>query len=378
VQEARYARADGIAHHKAGTPAVETIAPRKTLHLGLAQGENYGWGVCSKYLTRELSRRANVVQLLGQDGQLTEIDGTVFVAIGDADFNPVMNVKGTETYGYTFFETELGQAARENAKRYDTVLAGSTWCLEKLREKGIHQSHVLIQGVDPDLFYPITERKPDNLFVIFSGGKFEYRKGQDLVLKAFQILQKKYHDIVLINCWYNLWPHSVSTMGMSRHICFEPRGESWQAMMEYTYKLNGLERGRIITCGLTPNHEMRSLFAKTDIGVFPNRCEGGTNLVLMEYMACAKPVIASYTSGHKDVVNENNALVLRNLGKHKILNKGVVVADWDEPSLDELVDRIEYAYHNRETVREVGRRAGEEMRKFTWGATAENLLKTIA
>ena len=33
----------------------------------------------------------------------------------------------------------------------------------------------------------------------------------------------------------------------------------------------------------------------------------------MEYMACGKPVIASFASGHTDIVNSQNALLLNEL-----------------------------------------------------------------
>ena len=83
--------------------------------------------------------------------------------------------------------------------------------------------------------------------------------------------------------------------------------------MNHTYAINGLDPDRIRTCDLIPNEKQREIYRNTDIGIFPNRCEGGTNLVLMEYMACAKPVIASYTSGHKDKVSNDNALLLFNI-----------------------------------------------------------------
>ena len=60
-----------------------------------------------------------------------------------------------------------------------------------------------------------------------------------------------------------------------------------------------------------PPELQRELYRNTDVGVFPNRCEGGTNLVLMEYMACGKPVIASCTSGHRDIVSEEMRFLLK-------------------------------------------------------------------
>ena len=190
---------------------------KESIYLGLSSGENFGWGVCSKYLKFELAKKVNVINLderkdLVQKGST---DGSIFHALTDLNFFPLFNVTGKRNYGYTFFENELNQNSVENAKKYDKVFAGSTWCREKMIEKGITNSELLIQGVDPELFYPIEENEESNLFRIFSGGKFELRKGQDLVLKAIKILQQKYTNIILINAWYNIWPATMMTMGLS-------------------------------------------------------------------------------------------------------------------------------------------------------------------
>jgi glycosyltransferase involved in cell wall biosynthesis len=122
----------------------------------------------------------------------------------------------------------------------------------------------------------------------------------------------------------------------------------------------------------------RDIYKQTDIGIFPNRCEGGTNLVLMEYMACAKPVIASNTSGHKDIVTAENALLLNDLRDISITGPdNQLIARWQEPSVDELVAQIEYAYHHREEIQKIGVKAGQDLQKFTWGHSAQHLLDLL-
>ena len=54
----------------------------------------------------------------------------------------------------------------------------------KLRELGINNTGLLIQGVDRELFYPDEKNTNKNLFVIFSGGKFEIRKGAGFGIKS--------------------------------------------------------------------------------------------------------------------------------------------------------------------------------------------------
>jgi glycosyltransferase involved in cell wall biosynthesis len=246
-------------------------------------------------------------------------------------------------------------------------------------EKGITNCDVLIQGVDPLKFYPIEREKTSDKFIIFSGGKFELRKGQDIILRAFKMLQDKYDDIILVNCWFNLWPHTIQPMASSPHIKLPNALTSpWRQFMNAVYEVNGLRADRIETYDLLPNYMLRGVIGCTDIGIFPNRCEGGTNLVMMEYMACAKPVIASNTSGHRDIVNAENSLLLEELKDIGLFDpKEKLIARWQEPSLEELVEKIEYAYHNRDAIRQIGQRAGEDMKMYTWEKSAKELLRLI-
>jgi glycosyltransferase involved in cell wall biosynthesis len=133
-----------------------------------------------------------------------------------------------------------------------------------------------------------------------------------------------------------------------------------------------------VTCELTPHEQLRELYAQTDLGVFPNRCEGGTNLVLMEYMACGKPVVASNTSGHRDILTPDNALVLDDLADLSVVSEtGERMARWQEPSLDELVSKIEYAYMNRERIRCIGKKAAQDVGRLTWRRSAQRLLALL-
>ena len=356
--------------------------PDDTLFLGLRSGKNYGWGICSQYLTKELSALTKTQVLNEDDGSATNgrLPGKLFQGLTNEHFYPLFeHARGVHNYGYTFFENELSDASVKNANNYDLILAGSSWCQDRMIEKGIANCGVLIQGVDPQKFFPVGEKQDQDRFVIFSGGKFELRKGQDLVLSAIKIVQEKYRDIILVNCWYNMWPQSIEFMNASPHIRLDGlETDDWTRFMQRIYVLNGLDPERIKTLEIVPNYILREIYRQTDLGIFPNRCEGGTNLVLMEYMACGKPVIASYTSGHRDIVNEDNAILLKQLKDTSIMNQNKqLMARWQEPSLDELVGRIEYAYHNRERIKVIGHRAGEDMKRYSWSKSAQSLMASL-
>ena len=89
--------------------------------------------------------------------------------------------------------------------------------------------------------------------------------------------------------------------------------------MRRTYELNGLDASRIVTCDLMAPELLPELYRRTHLGVFPNRCEGGTNLVLMEYMACGRPVIVSQRSGTSRYGLRDNALLLDELTDFRVV-----------------------------------------------------------
>lgn len=354
------------------------------LCLALLPGKYAGWGVCSTYLIKETSKltETSVISSLDPQEQINGklLDSKVFHTIGDHNLTRVMNVLGRENYGYTFFENILPDRAKSNATVFDIVFAGSTWCKERLEEKGIVWSEVLLQGIDPQVFYPISGEKPGakDHFVIYSGGKFELRKGQDIAIRSVKVMQDRHKDVLFVNCWHNLWPFSMNTMAESTLIHYEPQ-KKWS--LEYLRRLlheNGLDLNRTEILPLIPQDQFRKLYACTDIGLFPNRCEGGTNLVLMEYMACGKPVAASYNTGHKDILTESNALPLMKMSPFEFREtKHQITALWEEPDLDEVVEKLEYAYQHPSEVKELGIQSGEDLKKMTWAHTARSLVSRL-
>jgi len=374
------------------------------MYAVLPTGSFHGWGVCGKYITKELSR-LTALRLVTEGfdaasiqdafdyrllksllvpeqehqklraGTPVNIDVPVLQNIVDKSLRPALpSFRGSWNVGYTFFEDNvLAPEYIENGRRfYDVVVTGSTWCEDVLRQYGLTNVTTIIQGIDPTIFNPTHAGKEyfGDKFVLFSGGKFELRKGQDLVLRAFKVLQDRYKDVLLVNSWFNHWAASMQTMTSSPHIRFNPKSGDYLAIMQQTMVDNGIDPERVITLPPYPNIMMTRIYRNTDIGVFPNRCEGGTNLVLMEYMACGKPVIGSYNSGHRDILTDRNSIPLRAMRPISVSHGGQPIAVWDEPQLDELIARLDWAYHHRTELRAIGAQAGMDMAGLTWERTA--------
>jgi glycosyltransferase involved in cell wall biosynthesis len=382
------------------------------IYLILPCGSQSGWGICGKYLVKELSEYTEIKyiteafdlsdigdeldyhilksksirpeEISQQDNKtIKKINYPVLQAITDETLQPwLINLKGNFNVGYTFFEmNELSPENIRNGKdNFDVIVTGSTWCEAVLRKHGLKKVTTIIQGIDPQLFNPTHAEKElfKDRFVVFSGGKFELRKGQDIVIKAYKILQNHHPDVMLVNAWYNPWTFSMKTMATSPYIKCSITGTDYLKTINNIFYENGIDLNRVINVMPRQNAQMARLYKNTDVGLFPNRCEGGTNLVLMEYMACGKPVIASLSSGHKDILNPSNSILIKKMKPLNINSKGVLQAIWDDPDLDETIEHLEAAYQNRDTLKLIGKRAGVDLAHLTWKKTGQefyNLLR---
>jgi glycosyltransferase involved in cell wall biosynthesis len=384
------------------------------LYLDLPVSSYTGWGIVGKYLAREFAaleptrlitefytpddigdeleyhRLVTLTMSAEELARVPEIygkrtlSGPLLQPIRDKTFVGLHEfLRGRPTVGYAVLEeTCLTEAWLENGRRnYDMLAAGSSWCAQILQQQGLDNVVTVIQGIDPDLFFPRPERKllPDH-FLVFSGGKLELRKGQDIVIRAYKVLQDRHADVVLTTAWHNTWERTWNTMAQSPYIRFEPGpGESRdpRSRIQKVLADNGIDLERVIIVGRRPNQSMGRIYRNTDVGLFPNRCEGGTNLVLMEYMACGKPVIAAATTGHADIVNPRNALLIQPRGEITVLQDDGPAAVWPAPDLDETIAHLEWAYQNRDKLASVGTCAGQDLAAFTWRRSALQLRQLL-
>jgi len=326
-------------------------------------GNGFGWGTCNKYLRLELGKLFELRELPSRP---CGVGSPLFMPIADHDLEPITQHSGKPTIGYTFFEYPLGARSRKNAARYDWIFAGSSWCVDRLNAHGIEHCSVLVQGVDHEIFHPATEaRISDGKFRIFSGGKFEWRKGQDLVIAAFRKLSKQFPEMTLVAAWHNPWPDLMKTMCQSPHIEWDARGDTQEEFLIDLCKNNGIPEGRVEILPLCSQKQLADVMRSCDLGVFPNRCEGGTNLVLMEFMACGKPAMVSYVTGHMDVATAFNSAWLTGEKTN---------AGWCEVRVNQIVEQVT-ALRDMPLCREgISQQAAMDMKQWTWARAA----KTIA
>ena len=177
---------------------------------------------------------------------------------------------------------------------------------------------IIFEGVDTSLFCPAPRSglMDRDKFYVFSGGKVEFRKGQDLVLLAFAKFAERHRDAVLVTAWHSIWPHlSVGFKGrLGTPLGLDAHGRL--GMREWAAR-NGVDPQSVIDVGLVPNAMMPSILREMDVALQPSRAEACTSLPVKEAMACGVPVIAAFNTGMKDLLDDDNAFVLRSQTRHR-------------------------------------------------------------
>jgi glycosyltransferase involved in cell wall biosynthesis len=329
--------------------------------------------------SRELETR-----LAAHPGKSMHVRGTVLRPLGNGVLagraaHEVM-LTGDATLGTIFFEhTTFDAAARERARQYAFIVTGSTWNQQVLERNGISHVATVLQGIDPTLFHPAPRSGLyADRFIVFSGGKLEHRKGQDLVLLAFRAFVARHPEALLVTAWHSPWPQVARdiTADNSRAgpVPFDDDGRpdvlAWAAA-------NGMPQGSVMDIGQVPNMLMPTILRDMDVAVLPSRCEGGTNLVAMECMACGIPTILSANTGHLDLVAAERCIPLARQTPVAPSHPKLGTQDWGESDVDEIVEALERVWRDRAAAVQIGAAAARYMSGLTWAIQIQRLKEAI-
>jgi glycosyltransferase involved in cell wall biosynthesis len=273
--------------------------------------------------------------------------------------------------------TEHGRAISKN---YDMFIGISKWNADFLNSLNLHgPTYLCYQGIDGTLFQPGPRSNLyNNRFVIFSGGKFEFRKGQDIVLAAFKRFRQKHPEALLVTCWQNLLMPQTEAFQLAGHCMDVPEAAPNYGLQTTPWLLKqGLPLDSFIDLPFTHNLLMPLVLRECDIAVFPNRCEGGTNLVAMEAMACGVPTYVAYNTGQKDIVDLMGAEALHSQKPVKPSPDMNSVMDWGESDVDEVVEAFERVYTSRAAAAQKAAKVAEGMKAWEWGGLNEKLLRIV-
>lgn len=290
-------------------------------------------------------------------------------------------IQGSHNVGVIFSEdTQFLPHEIEQAKRYDRIIAGSDWNAEILRSYGLTQVETVQQGIDPTLFHPASKSGLlHDRFVIFSGGKLEHRKGQDIVVAAFRIFRSRHPEALLLMAWHNHWLHTMTGLDRAKHVIGLPTVDA-RGQLQITRWLtkNGIPADAVLDVGRIPNAIAPQILREADVAVFPNRAEGGTNLVAMESLACGIPTILSANTGHLDLIQPDRCYPLRTQRQVVRSEHYHGTEGWGESDVEEVVEQLEQVYRDRSEAQRRGTAAAQFMQNWTWEIQVQRCLKVLA
>jgi glycosyltransferase involved in cell wall biosynthesis len=282
--------------------------------------------------------------------------------------------------GVIFFEdTAIDDAARARASGYDVIIAGSSWNVEMLKDAGIRNVRLVLQGIDPSLFHPAPRsRVLGDRFLVFSGGKLEFRKGQDIVVEAFRRFHATHPDAMLVTAWHNHWPQTMAGIEAMGYVRGQPAVRDGRCDIAPWLVANGIPANSVLDLGAQPHPVIAQALREMDVAVFPNRCEGGTNLVAMEAMACGVPTILSANTGHLNLIGRDTCFPLerqRPVSAASSAFRGMLL--WGESDPDEVVAQLERAYDDRAEAARRGAEGAKLLTQLSWATQVEELLRQL-
>jgi glycosyltransferase involved in cell wall biosynthesis len=361
----------------------------RDVFLNWQMGVNFGWGLLGLNLFAHLANDSQLRPIMGfpiSQAQLPGVDplrlSRIWAAAqasneylaslgggsaGRIDAIQVDSLGNTLTkatryrsdvmIGRAIFETSTLDGAAALLQHYDLLLTASAWNADMLAAATGRSVHVIHEGVDVSMFCPGPRSgwlDPDR-FYVFSGGKVEYRKGQDLVILAFKRFAARHPDATLVTAWHSPWPQKSAGFGgrLETPIRIGPHG--MLDVMRWVTD-NGLDPAQVIDIGPIPNGLMPGVLREIHVVLQPSRAEACTSLPVKEAMACGIPVIAARNTGMVDILTEENCFPLRR--QSKVIPIDEIGTDgWGESDIEEIVAMLEYTYQNRTTAAATGARA---------------------
>jgi hypothetical protein len=270
--------------------------------------------------------------------------------------------------GFPFFElTRFTEAERHHLAMCDRLFVASGWAKQILENKPtdgdyVHDDiRVVPLGVDRDIFNEAAAspaRLASDYTVFVNVGKWEIRKGHDVLLAAFNAAFTPQDKVLLRMAAFNPFIGSKND--------------------EWARAAKGSPMGRQIELlERLPNQKsVARLLADADCGVFPARAEGW-NLDLLETLSVGTHAIATNYSAHTEYLNCNNARLI-DISETESAVDGLWFhgqGNWAKLGQDQFEQLVEHmrAVHRLKQTGQLKRNdAGIETAKaFSWRNTAQ-------
>ncbi len=265
-------------------------------------------------------------------------------------------------------DTVIDAATLERGKRESTLLAASPWQTELLQSAGLTNVQQFATGLDSRRFHPGARRNVfAGRFVIYSAGRLDYRKGQDLVINAVRAFRQRHPDALLVCAWQHPWPEQLSTFPGTTPSLGLPPFVGGQLQIAPWLSQFGIPADSVVDVGLVSNGLLPDIVREAHVGLFPNRAEATPSTAMLECMASGVPCIVSHNTAHKELAQPAFAYPLTSLSPVNAADAGVRGTDgWGSADVDEIVDALELAYSDTADARRRGVAAARHVAPLGW------------
>jgi glycosyltransferase involved in cell wall biosynthesis len=275
--------------------------------------------------------------------------------------------------GFTIFELDtLTPRERHYIDINDVVIVPSRWAKQVLLSNNLDRAadfYVAPLGVDRNIFHehvmPVDyDAKDATIFI--NVGKWEVRKGHDILVEAFNSAFNKNDNV-------QLWM-----------MCINPFiGERGNNEWAELYKTSPLGDKIMLIDRVQTHQEVARIMAKADCGVFPSRAEGW-NLELLEMMSMGKPVITTNYSGHTEYANKENSYLI-DLPNREIAFDGQFFSgqgSWgmiESQQMEELIHHMRSIHQQKQSGGFIPSNDSgiETAKQFSWERTVNSVLEAL-
>ena len=265
--------------------------------------------------------------------------------------------------GFPIFELDtFTQEEKHHISYCDEIFVCSEWGKGIVEKETGRSAHVIPLGVDRSVFFNgYSDHSPTRFF---NCGKWEIRKGHDVIRVAFEKAFSKEENVELYMMCHNPFPQ-VDNSAWERYYRSSPLSD----------KIKFIEPK-------PTHHEVALIMQQMDCGVFPARAEG-FNLELLECLSCGLDVITTNYSAHTEYCNNDNSYLIDVTEKEPAYdgvwfnNQG----NWGkigDLQIEQMAEYMRDIHNKKQSGRlEINSNGIETAVKFSWENTAQKILEIL-
>lgn len=275
--------------------------------------------------------------------------------------------------GFPIFELDqFNKKELHHLNSLDKVFVCSNWAKEVVSSQLYNtykrldlnnNIHVAPLGVDTSLFKPREKSGGPTRFVNI--GKWEYRKGHDVLAEAFNKAFESDDDVQLYMMNHNPFLN-------------QEQEREWVSL----YKNSKLGDKVHMIPRVRTHVQVADIMQDMDCGVFPSRAEGW-NLEAIEMLACGKKLIITNYSAHTEFCNEDNSLLV-NVDSKEDAYDGIWFhgqgqwAEIGDSQIDQMCEHMRAVHKEKQENGKIDNSSGVETAdKFSWSGMADRILENI-